>query len=215
LGAGAALAAFTAAAAVLTITPGLDTALVLRTAAVEGRRPAFMAALGICLGCLCWGGAAAVGLGALLDASELGYDLLRAAGTGYLLFLGARMLLHPRASPEGLGLRVLPSTSGADSPQAAWFVRGLLTNLLNPKVGVFYVSFLPLFVPAGVGVRGFSLLLASIHASEGILWFALLIAATDRLRGWLGRPGVVTALDRGTGAVLVGFGLRLAVDRGR
>jgi threonine/homoserine/homoserine lactone efflux protein len=205
-----ALAAFSIAAGILTIAPGLDTALVLRTAAVAGRRAAIMAGLGICLGCLCWGLGVAVGLGELLSASALAYNLLRAVGAGYLLFLGARLLIGPRR--RGLDLEAPPGLTAFESP-SRWFLRGLLTNLLNPKVGVFYLTFLPLFVPRGVGVAGFTALLASIHACQGALWFILLIRATEALTRWMRRPGVVTTLDRAAGVVLVGFGLRLALER--
>jgi len=96
-----------------------------------------------------------------------------------------------------------------------WFARGLFSNLLNPKVGVFYVTFLPLFIPAGVSVVGFSLLLAGIHVLEAVLWFALIIAAVRPLSLWLRRERVATTMDRVTGTVFVGFGLRLLFDRGR
>jgi len=212
---GQALLTFTAAAGLLTITPGLDTALVLRTAAVEGPRRAMLAGAGICVGCLTWGLGASVGLGALLAASELAYDALRIVGACYLIFLGSKLLLRPRSSPSGVGESDAEPRSQPDTPALRWFVRGFFTNILNPKVGVFYATFLPLFIPAGVNVTGFSMLLASIHAAQGILWFALLTSATRPLAHWLGRPAVVTTLDRATGAVLVGFGLRLALQRGR
>ena len=95
-----ALAAFTLTAALLTITPGLDTALVLRTAAAEGPRRAMLAAIGIALGCLGWGAVVGAGLGALLAASQLAYDVLRWAGAAYLLYLGTKLLLNPRRSLE-------------------------------------------------------------------------------------------------------------------
>ena len=197
------LIAFTLAAALLTVTPGLDTALVLRTAAAEGARRAFAAALGICLGCLAWGGLVAVGLGVLLEASELAYLTLKWIGAAYLLYLGVRMILVARdemaAAPE--------------APRANWFLRGLLTNLLNPKVGAFYVSFLPQFVPAGASVPATTLLLAAIHSGLGLLWFLLLIGATRPLARLLRDPGLVRALDRLTGGVLVFFGLKLAFGR--
>lgn len=199
------LIAFTLAAALLTITPGLDTALVLRTAAAEGSRRAFAAALGICLGCLAWGLLVAVGLGMLLKASELAYLALKWVGAAYLLYLGARLIFARRTEIE----------SGGEQPagRANWFLRGLLTNLLNPKVGAFYVSFLPQFIPAGASVPSTTLLLAGVHAGLGLLWFLLLIGATRPLARVLRRPGLVRGLDRATGAVLIFFGLRLAFSR--
>jgi threonine/homoserine/homoserine lactone efflux protein len=212
-----ALLAFTLAAGLLTITPGLDTALVLRTAAVEGPRRAMLAGVGICCGCLMWGFAASVGLGALLAASQVAYRTLRIAGACYLIFLGTKMLLRKHASAsamdDALSPPVCESAVSASAPQ--WFIRGLLTNLLNPKVGVFYVTFLPQFIPAGVSVTSFSMLLAAIHATQGILWFSLLTLATRPLSRWLRRPRTAQMLDRATGAVLVGFGLGLALDNRR
>ena len=201
---GQALLGFTAAAGLLTITPGLDTALVLRTAAVDGSRRALLAGIGVCLGCLVWGLVAAAGLGGLLAVSRAAYDVLRLAGAAYLIYLGIRLLLRPAphldlASPESKG--------------SNWFLRGLFTNLLNPKVGVFYVTFLPQFVPTGASVTGFSMLLAGIHAAEGLCWFLLLVIATRPLTRWLKRPGVAKGLDRATGVVFVGFGVGLLLDR--
>jgi threonine/homoserine/homoserine lactone efflux protein len=98
---------------------------------------------------------------------------------------------------------------------SVWLKRGLLTNLLNPKVGVFYLSFIPQFIPTGVPVWSFSILLALIHAIEGILWFLLLTNATELLSGWLKRRSVVMALDSAMGAVLIAFGFKLAFDKAR
>ncbi|EWY39761.1 threonine transporter RhtB [Skermanella stibiiresistens SB22] len=208
-----ALIAFTIAAALVTITPGLDTALVLRTAAVEGGRRAFLAGVGVCVGCLAWGLIAAFGLGALLAASETGYAILRWAGAGYLLYLGGRMVLGARSGFDG-GV-VAEGGQGVGTSARGWFVRGFATNILNPKVGVFYVTFLPQFVPFGVEVVSFTVLLALIHAIEGILWFGLLITATRPLARALHRPGLVRALDRVTGGVLIAFGVKLILDARR
>lgn len=205
-----ALLAFILAAGLLTLSPGLDSALVLRTAAAEGGRRAFAAALGICLGCVAWGIIAAVGLGALLAVSELAYAILRWCGAAYLLYLGGKMIWNARAGFD-------PAAGAGESAGSGWrwFTRGLVTNLLNPKIGVFYVTFLPQFVPAGVEVVSFTVLLAAIHAAEGILWFAALILATRPLAAVLRRPAVVRWLDRATGAVLIGFGLKLALESRR
>ncbi len=200
-----ALIAFVAAASLLTVTPGLDTAMVLRTAAVEGPRTAALAGFGIICGCLAWGAAVALGLGVLLAASSLAYTVLKWAGAAYLAWLGIRLILKPRSRFD---LGAAAGAAGGD-----WWARGFLNNLLNPKIGVFYVSFLPQFVPAHVAAGPFIFLLAAIHGLLGALWFAALIAATSPLKRWLARQAVVRWIDRATGAVFLGFGLRLALDR--
>ena len=201
------LIAFTFAAALLTVTPGLDTALVLRTAAAEGARRALAAALGICLGCLVWGLVVALGLGILLEASELAYTILRWAGALYLLWLGIQLI---RSKREDCGAG---SASAGAASAPAWFGRGLLTNILNPKVGIFYVSFLPQFIPAGSNVPALTFLLAAIHSGLGLIWFILLIAATRPIAAALRRPKVVRTLDRVTGGVFLLFGAKLALGR--
>ena len=202
-----ALIAFTLAAGLLTLTPGLDTALVIRTAAAEGPRRAAGAAVGIGLGCLLWGAAAAFGVGALLAASEIAYTALKWTGALFLAWTGLRMILSPRDQFEPGEMKAI------DAGPIAALRRGLLTNLLNPKVGIFYVSFLPQFIPAGANPARFGLLLASIHVALGLLWFAALIAATVPIAGLLRVPVVVQWLDRVTGCVFVAFGLRLALER--
>jgi threonine/homoserine/homoserine lactone efflux protein len=214
------LLAFMGAAAALTLTPGVDTALVLRAALVQGRCPAALAALGIGLGCLAWGGCVALGLGALLQASEWAYTALRLAGAAYLVGTGARLLLKPRsamsavsaASDEGTGEGVCAAGSADEAAEA--FRRGLLTNLLNPKVGVFYLSFLPQFVPSGASVAIHTFALAGIHVALSLAWFAVLIVATAPLQEWLRRPVALRALDRLAGCVFLVFGIRLAVTAG-
>jgi threonine/homoserine/homoserine lactone efflux protein len=202
------LITFTAAAAIITVTPGMDTALVLRTAAVSGVKRGVAAAFGIGLGCLAWGASVALGLGALIAASHLAYTLLRWIGAAYLAWLGLNLLIRPRhglATPSDSGL------GGKDSALGA-LRRGLATNLLNPKVGVFYVSFLPMFVPTGYAVAPFMFLLAAIHASMGVAWLSVIAGATVPLGKALSRPGVVRVLDRTTGCVFLGFSVRLALE---
>lgn len=201
-----ALVAFAVAAALLAITPGLDTALTLRTAAVEGPRKAALAVLGILTGCLIWGAAVAVGLGALLTASQTAFTLLKWCGAAYLLWLGLGLLLKPRKSFE-IDAATAPKTPGGP------FVRGLLTNLLNPKVGVFYVSFLPQFVPEGAPAGPYIFGLAAMQGLMGTAWLLTLVAATRPIAGLLKTPAVVGWLDRVTGVVFIAFGAKLALSR--
>lgn len=208
----AALLAFTLAAAILTVTPGMDTALVLRTAAVEGGRRALMAGLGIAAGCLAWGVVAAFGLGSLLLLSTLAYDALRICAALYLFYLGVKLLWGARRGKQATSDSAPPAPAAAASA-GGWFMRGCLTNALNPKIGIFYITFLPQFIPAGADVLRFSLLLAGIHAMLGIVWFGVLVAATRPLARWLSRPAVMRGLDRMTGAVFIAFGLKLALEK--
>jgi threonine/homoserine/homoserine lactone efflux protein len=210
-----ALLSFAVTAGLLTITPGLDTALVLRTAAVEGRKQAMFAGVGICFGCLFWGAAASCGLSALLAVSGFAYNALRIVGAIYLGYLGIKLFVRAFASTASSNPVEPTLEKDKSGDTSVWLKRGLLTNLLNPKVGVFYLSFLPQFIPMGVPVWSFSILLALIHATEGILWFLLLTNATELLSGWLKRRSVVMALDSAMGAVFIGFGLKLAFDRAR
>ena len=204
---GTAVASFAVVATVLTLTPGLDTALVLRAALTQGRRDAAATAAGIVAGLFVWGAAAAVGVSALLAASELAFDVLRYAGAAYLVWRGARLLWRAvRSRPE-----VDPAV--ALRAASAWRAArlGLLTNLLNPKVGVFYVALLPQFLPAGADPLGVGLLLAGVHGAISLLWFALLIGLAGALGRWLRRPRTTRAIDGITGVTLVGFGVRLAL----
>jgi len=199
------LLAFTLAATLLTLTPGLDTALVLRTATVEGKQQALRAALGINAGCLLWGAAVAFGLGALIAVSELAFNLLKYCGAAYLAWLGLNMLLRPRHAfaPSGT----------AEKPGANWFLKGLLGNVLNPKVGIFYVSFLPQFIPQGQPLVLWTFGLVSIHVVLGLIWSLLLIGATHSLSGVLQREKVIQWMDRTTGMIFVLFAARLALSR--
>jgi threonine/homoserine/homoserine lactone efflux protein len=198
------LIAYSIAAGLLTITPGLDTALILRTAAVRGASAAWRAALGIGLGCLVWGAATALGVGALITASTLAFTVLKWVGAGYLVYLGVKALLKPRHAFDLEAAQLKPGQGDA-------FARGLLTNLLNPKIGVFYISFLPQFVPAGIAPAPFMFGLAGLHVVMGLLWAAALILALRPLRAALQKPAVVAWLDRVTGGVFIGFGVRLAL----
>jgi len=204
-----ALASFAVIVAFLTLTPGLDTALILRTSLLAGRRPAWAVVLGIQLGTLLWGLLAAAGLSALLTASQVAYEVLRWAGVAYLIWIGGRMLWHSRTS--GADDAVPPDPADAGWGRA--FRRGLMTNLLNPKVGAFYVAVLPQFMPRGVPHAVMGVLLAGVHVCEVLVWSAVLIGFTGVVRGWLRRPSVKRALDRLTGLIVIGFGLRLAMQQ--
>lgn len=204
MGISTALWSFALVVGLLTLTPGLDTALILRTAALGERARAWGVVLGIGTGTLIWGTVSSLGITALLTASRLAYETLRWAGVAYLLWMGIQMLRSSALpGPEA------DVDTGSGGFWAGWR-RGALTNLLNPKVGVFYVAVLPQFIPAGVPHLPMGVLLTSVHVAEGLLWSAVLVAFARAVRGWLRRPAARKVMDRLTGVVIVGFGLRLA-----
>lgn len=208
-----AAAAFSIAAALLTITPGLDTAMVLRTATVEGGKQAMQAGAGVVTGVLAWGLLASAGLGAVLTVSEVGYRLLQYLGAGYIIWLGARMIRSAiRRTVEEEGALHSVQAGKSANKSANWFWRGLMTNLLNPKVGVFYVSFLPQFIPQDVPVVMFSMALAAIHALMGLIWFGAITAATRPFTRIFHSSLFKRGVDGVTGSVLIAFGVRLAFE---
>ena len=198
------LFAFSLAALLLTLTPGLDTALILRTACAEGGKKAFHAALGIDAGCFVWGALVALGLGALLAVSEMAYTVLKVCGAVYLCWLGLQLLLRPRSS----------FSAGDDNSgsQGRWFIRGMLGNVLNPKMGIFYVSFLPQFIPAGHSPFIWTFILVSIHVAIGTIWSLTLILSTHFASAVLKKRRVVRVMDRATGGLFLCFAAKLAMS---
>jgi len=201
-----ALWGFALVATLLTIIPGLDTALVLRSSLTQSREHAYATALGICSGAFVWGAAAAVGASALLHASEFAFTMLKLVGAAYMVWFGVSLIWQSfRKKYEAPDAR-----SPVSGSLAASFGRGALTNLLNPKVGVFYIALIPQFIPEGVLPLGMGLLLALVHIVESLVWFTAIIFATQFARRFLKSPKFAKWIDRGTGGVLIGFGGVLA-----
>jgi threonine/homoserine/homoserine lactone efflux protein len=203
-----ALLGFALVAGIITIIPGLDTALVLRAALTQSKKHAWASAIGIGTGSLIWGVAAAVGASALLAASEVAFTIVKLAGAVYMVFLGARLIVASFRT----GVHELPPMERPGGSIRAAFVRGLLNNLLNPKVGVFYVATIPQFLAVGVAPLWMGLLLALVHDAESIIWFAALIYGAHALRRWLNSPRVERVVDRITGSVLIAFGAVVASE---
>ncbi|ENV08852.1 hypothetical protein F966_02497 [Acinetobacter higginsii] len=188
----------------LTITPGLDTTLIIRTATLEGKAKAFQAALGINLGCIVWGMIVACGLGALLMASDLAFNALKWMGAIYLTWLGLNLILKPRSQLAGLN----DSTTTQN-----WFIKGFWGNLLNPKVGVFYISFLPQFIPQSSSPVVWTIGLVMIHVLIGLIWSIFLISAMQSISGYLKQPKFIRYMDRITGSIFILFALKLAFSK--
>lgn len=207
-----ALLQFAFLAALLTVTPGLDTALVLHSVLRFGRRSAFATAAGICTGSFVWGVAAAVGVAALMTTFHWAYIVLKIAGGLYLAYLGIRMLVKAiRGKYPSLEDGDEADAAPARSPLRA-YGRGLLSNLLNPKVAAFYVAVLPLFLPADVNPAGMGALLAGVHAVESIIWFAAIILGAHSVRRWLKSRRAQRSIDGVTGVALLGFGAALGLS---
>ncbi|GHA89637.1 LysE family translocator [Streptomyces termitum] len=204
-----ALWSFALVVGLLTLTPGLDTALVLRTAALGRRTRAWGVVLGIQTGTLTWGALTSLGVTALLTASHLAYEILRWAGAAYLLWTAVLMVSRTFRKGAG-GERAEVAIGGTDTFAAGWR-QGTLTNLLNPKVGVFYVAVLPQFIPAEAPHFAMGLGLTSVHVVLGILWSTVLIASATALGARLRGPRARRVLDRVTGTVIGLFAVRLAV----
>jgi threonine/homoserine/homoserine lactone efflux protein len=200
--------AFGLVVALLTITPGLDTALVLRSAAVAGQRRAWGAIIGIISGTLVWGVLAAVGVAAVLAASATAFTVLKLAGAAYMVWMGVRLIVA-----AAKGHVALPDAATPGNTFLAGVWQGFLTNLLNPKVGAFYVALLPQFIPASAPHLTWGIALAGVHAVLGVIWLGTLALFAGRIRPWLQRPRVTRGIDAGVGAVITAFGVKLALTR--
>jgi len=207
--------AFAGVAALLTISPGADMALVTRAALADGRGPAFATTLGICLGLVLWALASAVGLAALLSASATAFLVVKVAGATYLVALGVLALRRalrgepPAGGPAG-GAGGVASAPARHPRRGSAFRQGLVSNLLNPKIAVFYTTVLPQFIAPGDPALAVSLVLVVIHVCLTLAWLSGYAYAVARAGEVLRRPIVRRALDALTGAVLVGLGVRLA-----
>jgi threonine/homoserine/homoserine lactone efflux protein len=205
------LPAFLGVCLLVIMTPGQDTALIVRRTLAGGRRSGLFVALGVCTGQLLWTLAVGAGVAALLLAWEPAFLALRYVGAAYLIYLGAHAL---RDAIRGAG-------AGADSAaaerkpaapalrSAAAYRQGLISNLGNAKVAVFFTSLLPQFGATFPAMLALGLIFASIT----LVWLSCYAAAVDRLGGWLRRSAVRRALDAVTGTVLGALGVRLAAER--
>jgi threonine/homoserine/homoserine lactone efflux protein len=203
--------AFLGVAVLVIVTPGPDTALTIRNALLGGRRSGMLTAAGVSAGQATWALATSAGLAALLRASEPAFTALRLAGSAYLVYLGAQALLGAvrRGGPR-TPRRWLPGTR--TGPWTA-LRQGLLSNLGNPKMAVFFTGLLPQFAPSGRASFVGLLLLGLLFSGLTLAWLSLYAAAVAKAGRVLLRPRVRRALDAVTGAVLVALGLRLATER--
>lgn len=181
----------------------------LRNVLRGGARVVLPTAVGTCSGLLVWGAASSLGIAALLAASAELYTVLRLAGAAYLVYLGVAAL---RVAATGRHGDAVSGVVAEPLGRLAALRNGLLTNLLNPKIGVFYATLLPQFIPAGAPPLATSILLAGIHAALGLVWLTVYGGLLARFDGAVRQGRVRRALETLTGVVLIGLGLRVALE---
>ncbi|MCA8275196.1 LysE family translocator [Burkholderia sp. AU30280] len=201
---------FVLAVFLLNVTPGPDTAYIVGRSVAQGRGAGLMSAFGISAGCCVHALACAFGLTALLAASAAAFTVIKLVGAAYLIYLGVRMFVAKQAAEP----------SGNAAPQAAkplrqLFMQGFWTNVLNPKVVLFFVSFFPQFVSADSPHKAWAFLtLGGVFVAMSTVWTSLVAwvagSVTERFSG---KPGVKKWLDRTVGSAFVGLGLRLATSQ--
>jgi threonine/homoserine/homoserine lactone efflux protein len=206
------LAAFLAISLVVIVTPGQDTALTIRNTLLGGRRSGLYTAIGVAAGQAIWTVATSAGLAALLVASEPAFVALKLAGAAYLVLLGLQALwLAVRSEPAGA--RALGSHAGPRLAPSSGLRQGVVSNLGNPKMAVFFTSLLPQFAPAGHASFGALLGLGLVFCLLTLGWLTGYALVVDRAGDVLRRPPIRRALEGLMGAVLVGLGLRLAASQ--
>ncbi|ADP81641.1 LysE family translocator [Pseudofrankia inefficax] len=208
------VATFTVASVLIVLLPGPDTLVVVRNLMAGGRRAAVRASLGVMTGLVVWVVGAALGLSALLTASHDAYLGLRVAGALYLGWMGLATL---RARPhedqaDAVAGGTEPARGRRGGLVGTGFTAGILTDLLNPKVGVFFMTFLPGFIPADAPVAGTSLLLGGIFVVLTAGYYGALLALSGPVMRWMADGPVRRWVDRVTGLILIAFGVRLAVE---
>jgi threonine/homoserine/homoserine lactone efflux protein len=202
------LLAFVGVALLLAVTPGPDMAVVTKNALAHGRRGVVLTTTGIGAALLIWATATAVGLSAVLRASGHLLFALKLVGAAYLAYLGVRALLESRQRPADIMAGAPPP-----APAHAIFRQGFLSAITNPKLGVFFVTFLPQFVNPGQTLLPRLLELGLIFASIGWTWMNIYGLLISRIRDFITAPRVRQWMQRLTGVVLLGFGARLALER--
>jgi threonine/homoserine/homoserine lactone efflux protein len=215
--------AFAGAALLLAIAPGPATAVLLRQTIRHGRRRGIATVAGIEAGVLFWAVTAAVGLSALLAASTVAYDVLRIAGAIVLITLGVQALVRSRREhddtelqniePDGGRAGAVEKTTQSSRDARRAFRAGLLTNIANPKAGVFAISFLPQFIPRDDPVLPTGLLLAAVWVLCDGSWYLALTSVVHAARRIFAKGSTRRRLEAVSGVALVGFGVRLALEQ--
>jgi threonine/homoserine/homoserine lactone efflux protein len=201
--------AFAGIAAVLTITPGADMALVAKNVFTRGPKGSFATILGICSGLFVHATASALGLSAILAKSARALEIVRWAGAVYLFYLGVMALRRAVKGSAPVSLNARTDTAKKHEGWWGGFSEGMLTNILNPKVALFYLTFLPQFIAPGDPVLRVSLFLASLHVVMGLVWLSIYGRALHKLNTKLAGGRVRRTIEAATGGLLMALGAKL------
>ena len=196
----------------LTITPGVDTVLIIRNTTRGGWRDGALSSMGICCGLFVHATVSAVGISVILLHSAWAFQALKLAGAAYLVWLGVvslRSAARQEAPPPAKGRRIENHRFSARRS----LMEGFLSNVLNPKAVVFYMAFLPQFIDPAGSALGQSLFLAGMHFVIAMVWQCLLASVVDRAKDWMRNAKIRRSLDGLTGSVMMLFGIKLALDR--
>lgn len=196
----------------LTLTPGADTMLVIRNVLRGGKKDGIVTTIGICSGLFVHASLSALGISVILVNSSFAFSVMKFAGACYLLYLGMKTLWSAYKGEEGISVdndqlkRELSITQSLRE--------GVLSNVLNPKPAIFYFAFLPQFIGPKDPVLLKSLLLAGVHFSMGMIWLIALSFLLAYIRGFITRPKTTKWINGTCGSILIGLGIRLALDKG-
>jgi RhtB (resistance to homoserine/threonine) family protein len=205
--------AFTGIAALLTITPGADTMLVIRNVLSRGGKAGILSTFGICSGLFIHASLSALGLSIILVKSAAVFQIVKYAGAIYLIFLGSQSLWRIfKIKEDQLSMIENEKIKEEIDAKKKSFLEGFFTNILNPKVAIFYLAFLPQFIGTDDSVFQKSVLLAAIHAIEGIIWLCFISLFLGRIKTIIRRPNARKIIEGITGTVLIGFGIKLGLE---
>lgn len=192
----------------LIILPGPDTAIVTKNTIVNGQKGGFQTMIGSCVGLSIHTIATVAGLSAIIVKSALAFTVIKYVGAAYLCYLGMKTLLNMRA--KKVEINDIPSIEAKGN---SYFKQGLITNVTNPKVAVFFLTFLPQFLAAGNEPFWPFLTMGIMYIVLTFIWFALYVFLLNKIRNFMKKPATQAVIEMLTGAVLIGFGLKLAFEK--
>lgn len=199
---------FIIACVLLIILPGPDTAIVTKNTVVAGRKGGMQTMLGSCVGLSIHTIAAVAGLSAIIVKSAVAFTVLKYVGAAYLCYLGVRTLMNMRAKKTDVDEELLVEAKGS-----SYFKQGFITNVTNPKVAVFFLTFLPQFLAPGADAFWSFLVMGIIYTVLTFAWFFFYVVLLDKVRNFMKRPATQASIEAITGVVLIGFGIKLAFEK--